>query len=152
MVQKLAAGLGGVGKGNLDKVLPRIQGNVSTGFVGSGRASEALTAALARAGLVWSIQDGQLDVHAPGEAGVMTVPDLSPSTGLIGSPEFAAPPKPGKPQRIKFRCLLRPEIRPRSLVVLRSARHSGTFRVEKVTHSGDARAVPWYSDAEATQV
>lgn len=71
---------------------------------------------------------------------------IGPESGLVGTPEFASPPHPGKPQQVKVRCLLNPLLRPFSRIILQSVFHRGHFRCMAITHSGDNYGREWYTD------
>jgi hypothetical protein len=118
----------------------------------SGRGLDEVQRICKSVGLRCTVVDGQLEIFPdtptsqsgayPGE----TIPDLTPQTGLIGSPE------PTKNAFIKFRCLLRPEIKPlRRVRVVWSVHPEGLYvRAAKVTHLGDTRGQEWYTDVEGT--
>lgn len=140
-----------LGKGDLSGGL----GQFLNGVVLSGNAYGA-TDKLVRAAdpeLSWTIQDGKLLIWKGKEtvpAGQGTL--LSQTTGLIGSPEYAAPKKvdPTQPalKLLKAKSLLNPALRPLMLVRMESATVTGNFRVNKVTHRGDSHGSEWYSDLE----
>lgn len=71
---------------------------------------------------------------------------IGAESGLVGAPEFASPPHPGKPQQIKVRCLLNPQLRPWSRVILKTTQHPGQYRCMGIVHSGDSYGREWYSD------
>lgn len=154
VVKKVAARLG-VGLGNLEKQAPAMTGEFAQGYAAHGPASRELERALAAAGFEFSIQDEQLLVLKPGDASGVQVPELSPASGLIGSPEFGSPEtihaqtkKTGKPL-IKVRALLNGKIKIGSQVVLRCARHDGPVIVKKLEHIGDTAGGDWYTNFEA---
>lgn len=145
----------GLGLGNLEKQAPAMTGEFVQGYVAHGPASRELDRALAAAGYEWSIQDEQLLVLKRGDSSGVQVPDLSPSSGLVGSPEFGSPEsihkqdkKTGKPL-IKVRSLINAKIKIGSQVVLRCARHNGPVLVKKLEHVGDTAGGDWYTNFEA---
>lgn len=151
VVQNLAGKLG-LGLGNVTTKAAALSQRFDQGFAASGPVSRELDRVLAAAGLTWSVQDGDLQILAPDEPGALLVPELSPETGLIGSPEFGAPLKKGGRPLVKFRCLLDGKIKPGGRVELRSERHRGPIRVVKLEHTGDTAGGDWYTDCEGTPV
>jgi len=75
------------------------------------------------------------------------IPELSPSSGLIGSPEFGAAEK-NKGPVVKFKSLLDGRIKPGGRVKLNSLRYTGEVRVTKLSHSGDTAGGDWYTACE----
>lgn len=53
-------------------------------------------------------------------------------------------------KRVEFTSLLLPQIRPNSLVTLKSNEVDGTYLVEKITYTGDNMGKDWTIEAEAT--
>ena len=118
----------------------------------SGPARQVLDKITGRAGLSWSIQDGDLQildrVDASQGRGVL----LTPDTGLIESPRklddeesFTERRRGAGYEVVSF---LNPKIRPGEVVVIESRDVSGQFRVDTVEHSGSVRGQDWYSTAE----
>ena len=95
------------------------------------------------AGLEFSIQDGQVQILDKGKATNDEAVILSPSTGLIGSPQ------PGEKGIVRARSLLDGAIRPAGRIVIDSERIDGIFRIERAEHSGDNFGSDWYTDVEA---
>jgi hypothetical protein len=116
------------------------------GVVLSGKVSEILDTYCATAGYTWSIQDGQLQVLASTETLVEAVVKVSPSTGLVGSPEL------GEEGVVTFRSLLQGKIRPGKRVILDSKSVKGTFKVQRVTYIGDTWGTDWYSEVEGKPI
>jgi hypothetical protein len=102
---------------------------------------------LAELGLEHTVQDEEVIVY-PKNGTTRDVYVITPESGLVGSPEYAAPPHPGKPKLLKIRTLMIPELRQRSLIQLQSAAHSGSFVLREVTHTGDTHSNDWFSDME----
>lgn len=137
-----------VDPGNAFSQCDRLEGKFLQGYTLHGKAATELDRILRPRGFTHSIQDGRLqilkgDEHAKGQAFLLT-----PDTGLVGSPELSAPAKEKGPPRLKVKAFLQPAIRPGSTVEVRSRLHTGQFRVEKVTHSGDTSGGDWYSSLE----
>lgn len=115
-----------------------------SGLVLSGRLRDALDELLGDS-YQWAIQDGQLEIHAAGEAGPARAVVIAPDSGLIGSPERTD-------KGVGFSCTLLPELRPRRLLMLESALVSGWYRATKVSHDCDSRGITWQSSVEAVPV
>lgn len=117
------------------------------GYVVHGPVQASLDDLVGGLGFHWSIQDGALQVLAPGEALTIAIPEISPSTGLIGSPEMGTAEKKGQPALVKFRSLIIPT-RPGALVHLTSNRYNGNVRVKKCDFTGDTAGGDWYTDIQ----
>jgi hypothetical protein len=144
----------GINTGNLDEVLGAggFRGNLTQfahGYTAHGKASAELDKLLKTAGLSWSIQNGALqllkgDAPAKGQAVL-----LSPTTGLIGSPDHGTPDKKGKPSKLIVKSLLQPQIVCGGRIEVQSAAVKGQFRVEALEHSGDSTEGDWLTKIEA---
>lgn len=121
------------------------------GHAAHGRASRELDRVLKGDGWEWSVQDGQLRVRRPGEPTLERIVELSPETGLIGSPEYGSPEKKGGKPIIKIRSLLQSDLRVGGQVVVTSERQTGTLLVNRLTHTGDTAGNEWYTDLEVVQ-
>lgn len=117
-----------------------------------GPAQRELTRVLAAFGLEWSFQDEKLQVLLPLGVKAGQAILISQDTGMIGSPEFGAPPKDGKPPTLHVKTMLEPRIGAGSQVVVRSLGINGAFRVNRCIHEGDTHAEPWYTTLECTQL
>lgn len=143
-IQKAASAIG-LPVGNLSTHLSNARGGVdrfARGVVLSGSAPGQLDKLLKTAGYGWSIQDGQLQILAPKETMPGMAVKLTPSTGLIGSPER------GDKGLTKAKALIQPGLLPGNRVVLESAVVVGTFRVEKSEFKGDSHGTDWYVEME----
>jgi hypothetical protein len=140
------------------------------GHVAFGKVATELDDLLTGRGFTWSIQDGQLQVlkvdGAVGEDAIL----LSPTTGLVGSPEHGNPEKQVPvsqvsgtaedvgftvsaknrtgPAVLKAKSLLQPGFRPGRKVKIVSKGTNGIFRIQTVVHTGDTFGGEWYSDLE----
>lgn len=119
------------------------------GWAAQGLAQRELSRLLGAFGLTWSAQDGQVQIMARGESLTVSIPEIAPDSGLIGSPEVGSPEKKGGPALVKFRSLLLPQARPGARVSLRSERYKGTMKVKKATHTGDTAGGDWFTEIEA---
>lgn len=133
---------------NSELLTPRFDRSVSL----FGAAQIELTRLLDKINLFWSIQDGQLQILGPEEVQSGQVIEISQDTGMIGSPEIGAPIEAGKPPILNVTTLLEPRITPGRLIVVDSKVTQGTFRVERVTHTGDTRGPQWDSQIEAKPI
>jgi hypothetical protein len=140
----------GVGEGNSTEIAAaaRLETGDTTypeGTVLSGQAARELTRILAGLGLRWSVQHGQLQILRRGESLQTQAVRLSPSTGLVGSPEV------GSRGRATVRALLSPELWPGRVVVLQSERIEGRYVVRAVTYTGDSHGNDWLAECELAQ-
>ncbi len=148
VVRKLADALG-LGLGNFDQISTKLASSkFEQGIVTHGPASSELTKVLAKAGITWSIQDGELQFQRDDLRIGPQIPELAPDSGLIGSPEFGSPVVKGGPRLLTFKCLLDADLRPGGRVAIKSERHSGVVRIWKVEHNGDTAGGDWYTQAE----
>ncbi len=120
------------------------------GYTAAGRSVLDLDKVLKAAGIEWSIQDGVLQLVAPGKATQATAYVLSADSGLIGSPDHGAPGPLGEPPMLKAKCLLNGGITPARAIRLESVSRAGFYRVETVEHVGDTHGQDWTSSIEAT--
>jgi hypothetical protein len=146
VVNVLASALG-LGLGNVPLVVDQLSAQYVNGFSAFGSASRELTRVLSGQKLSWSVQDGELLILRDNEDTGRMIPDLSPSSGLIGSPEFGAAEK-NKGPVVKFKSLLDGRIKPGGRVKLNSLRYTGEVRVTKLSHSGDTAGGDWYTACE----
>lgn len=136
--------------GNLSDVLakPRKVQTFKHGFTAFGPASQVLDKAARAAGLLWSVQQGALQFHFPGEPIQTRAFRLSSQSGLIGSPERSAPDKKNKQVVVKCRSLLNHQLVPGYVVILDAEDVKGEFIMRKVNHKGDSHGSDWFSDLE----
>lgn len=135
--------------GNAFARAKEISAQFTSGYVQNAKASTELTTLLEPHGMTWSIQDGRIEILRPNESLPEEAPLISPTTGLIGSPEMGTPAKPGARGVLKVRTLLQPRIRPGQRFQLQSQSRSGVFVAQKVTHAGDTFGNDWFTDIEA---
>lgn len=138
-----------VDPGNSQQKLAGIVDQYVSGYAAQGKASAQLDSILTGQGLEWSIQDGRLQILAPGETSTDSAVLINAQSGLIGSPEHGSPEVLGGPGLLKVKCLLLPTVRPGRKIKVESLNVNGFFRVEKVAHTGDTFAGEWYTTAEA---
>lgn len=135
-----------------------VSGQYANGWAFVGKARDALTEVLAPIGKSWTIQNEQLVIITPGEVVQRTGLLISPSTGLIGSPEALSDQDERQvetedvPKRWKIKSLLFPQIFPGAELRIESDVVNGAFKVETVVQSGDNYEGEFVSEAEVVQV
>lgn len=122
------------------------------GYTLKGKAVDALDVLLNSNGYEWSIQNNRLQVLKEGETVLEEAVQLSPETGLVGSPEHGSSEKKGGAGMVKLRSLLQPRLRPAGKVIVESEGVRGTLRIQSVDHRGDTAGSDWYSELEAIPV
>lgn len=117
----------------------------------SGPSEKQMGQVLAKHGYGYSIQDGKLQILATGAARTDVAHVIDESTGLVGSPEFGLEQGEGGTKRaqLKLRTLVYPAIVPGSRLAVTSRAVQGQFKADKVKHTGDTHAQPWYTEIEA---
>lgn len=115
---------------------PELQRQFATGLSMAGRAAVELTRLLEPLGLRWSIQDGVLVVLDDTSVTPGAPLLVDQNAGVIGSPVYAPPSRPGDRPVLTVRCLLFPEITPGGYVRVKTRSVSGDFRVESTSHEG----------------
>lgn len=116
------------------------------GFSFSGNAGEGLSKLVRSFGMTPTVQDGKFTAFESARGVKRTGFRLSPSSGLVGSPEV------GDKGSAKVRSLLLPSVRPGHRIDIESTAVNGTYRVQKVLHTGSLRGQDWYSDLELKPV
>lgn len=131
------------------EVTPDLQRQFATGISIQGPARDELTRLLAPFGYTWSIQDGKIQIlkDADPRPGVALL--ISKDTGLIGTPEYAAPENIKKPPTLTIRHLLYRSVTPGGLVRVKSKGTDGVFKVQRVKHHGDTHGDEWTTEIEA---
>ncbi len=105
-------------------------------------------------GALFYVNDRKINLVKPGDLPEGKIVDLSPSSGLIGTPEQ-------NDSSIKAKCLLNPLLNVNKLVHIsnefvqetnrigKASLSSGVYKIIKLTHSGDTHGNNWYTDFEA---
>lgn len=150
VIKSLGTSLG-LELGNLNDQVAKIDEVFDHGFAAVGSAARAFDKAIQSIKKSWSIQDGQLQILDPyaNEVVDLPIPEISPTSGLIGSPEMGAPKKKGGSPLVKFTSLLIPT-KPGAKVKLVSERYDGYVRVESCSFEGDTAGGSWYSIIDGT--
>jgi hypothetical protein len=143
------ANASGLQVGNVPSQVPKLSTRFDQGWVAHGKARAEIGRLLRSLGYRWSVQDGQLQVLARGETLEQLIPEISSTTGLVGSPEMGSPEKKGQAALIRLVSLLTP-VRPGGKVRLKSSRYDGEITLKRVEHDGDTAGGPWYSAMEGT--
>ena len=113
------------------------------GFTVAGPARDALDEVTESLGVKWSLQDGEIIITRPGEGLDQLAYLVTPSSGLIGTPEKT---KKG----IKFSMLLNGKVKPRRPVAIKSRDFDGFFIPKTVTHVLDSGfGKDFYTQVEA---
>jgi hypothetical protein len=139
-------------------------------MVFDGPVAAGLTGLLESIGLTWSIQRGALQLREKGKPLNMSAILLSPSTGLLGSPEasidssvslgnpqqFAAgaalktkKQKPHDTSIVKFKAMLIPGLVPGRKVVLQSSEFNGGYYITEIEAVGQSWGGSWEANCIA---
>ena len=116
------------------------------GVVLTGSAAQVLQRLMLSLGFEYSIQNGALQILEIGEPLAGTATELTPDTGMVGSPSI------DNEGTLTIQCLMIPEIFPGRLLVVESEFLSGNFRVESCKYTGDTAGNDWYIDIEAKKL
>jgi len=150
-ILKFLANKTGLQIGNVPTEVANLTQSFDHGYTVHGPVWRSLSELARSVGYTVSIQAGTVQILRPGatlgNGSTSEVPEITPDTGLIGSPEMGTPEKKGKPQLVKFRSLMRPST-PGAVVKLRSDRYDGFLRVKKCSFDGDTAGGPYYTDYE----
>lgn len=152
----LVIGSFGLGKGEVSGV----DGQVLNGATFSGSSRDVMNDLAGKTNTEWSIQNGLVQMVPINRYTNLPVivlqsignPHDPTNTGLIGSPTLSGfnNSKEKKFAGIEFTSLLQPGIVPGRRVQISSKFvPKGIYVVKKVTHNGDTRSGPWYSECEA---
>lgn len=103
-------------------------------------------------GFTHSIQDGRLQILKATTAHTTEAIIIAQDTGMVGSPEFGTPDKKSGKPVLTVKTLLKPRVFPGGLIRVEARAITGTFRVDRVTHSGDTHGSDWYTTIEAKEL
>ena len=117
-----------------------------------GPAERELSTLLTPAGIGWSIQDGRFVALKTTQAREGQAIVIQEGDGMVGSPAITAAKKPGETPSLGVKTLIDPRITPGCKIDVRSRDVNGLFRVEKLDHTGDFRAVDWYTQIRAKRL
>ena len=130
----------GLGKGAQQNI-PTV--NFANGLALSGPVRNHLDTVTKPNELEWSIQDESLQIFPKKETLLNSLVELSPQSGLIGSPSKTD-------KGVEFKSLIQPPLVPGKEVKLTSKYINGVFKLRKVTHDGDSHEGTFLSECEAT--
>ncbi len=152
VIEEVAKSMGDIGIGNLKAIATsgKLPGGGGAAFVNgvtvSGNASRELNRIVRSAGLEWSIQDKTFQLLEAGQALQTKAVELTPESGLIGSPTI------GNDGVLNFTALLNSDILPGKQLEVKSALIDGRFRVERCDYIGDTAGNDWYVQGEAKEL
>lgn len=113
------------------------------GGVISGKIKDVLDQITERMGISWNVQDGELHVGSTTKTDDATAVELTPDTGLIGSPTR-------REKGVELMAFINPGLRPNKTIKVESTTFPpGFFRIRKVQYSGDTRGANWFAKIEA---
>lgn len=141
VVEKCAAAMG-LGLGNILEVESLLSQTYTGGTVLDGPAATELSGVLRRAGIVYSIQDGNLQFLQTGKGLRVKAVLLDAYSGLVDSPERDTQ------GLVKATTLVNPDVVVGGFVYLDSRDLKGTFRVTKVTCECTTFGRDWYQHLE----
>ena len=124
--------------------------NFARGYTAAGKSKEIMDALTKSVGYTWSVQDGAFAFVKVGAASSAKAIKISTATGMVGSPDHAAPEKKGGKPILKVKVLLQPSIKCGSVIDVEASGIRGQFTVDEVTHTGDSHGLPWYTEIKAT--
>jgi hypothetical protein len=145
LVDKVGKPLTGVSLQQLQKGLAGK--TVKHGKSINGNAADELRLFCKEAGLNFSIQDDQISIDKADQVDGAEIFEWGPATGLVGSPEYASPPQPGKPQLVKARGLLFPTLKVGARLKIADDTHDGEYKIRKIVHSGDTHGADFNTEA-----
>jgi hypothetical protein len=141
----------GLQVGNIPDTVANVTVGFDQGYSVQGPVMRSIDRLAKSIGYTVSVQDQTLQILLPGHALDAEVPEISPTTGLIGSPQTGTPEKKGGPALVEFRSLLQPT-RPGAKVHLKSARYDSDVRVKKCSFLLDTHSENWYTDFKGTLI
>jgi len=118
---------------------PELRSALANGISVKGPTRDVLTRLLAPYNYHWSVQNGKLVILRDEEIIANQAALVNASSGLIGSPQRAAPDKATGRSEVTCEVALWPELTPGQAVQLESEDISGTFKLIQITHVGDTR-------------
>lgn len=150
-VLRYMANASGLQIGNIDDAAAATTQVFDQGYVVHGAWQKSMDRLCKSLDLGWSIQAETLQVLSPNGSLQAQIPLISPSTGLIGSPQMGTPEKKSGTQLLKFKALLQPT-RPSARVHLKSERYDADVIVKKCRFVGDTHGDEWYTEIEGSIV
>ncbi len=171
--EALGLGLGNVANFEADAQIEGIGATLPAQMSLSGSVAKQLTRLLSSMGLTWSVQRGNLQVLSRGKPLDLGAVRISPTTGLLGSPEaaidstvslgnpqqfaFGAKAKTIKPKKpkdsgiLKLMTLLIPGVVPGRKIVLESDAYNGGYMISECRYRGQSWAPVWQVESVVRQ-
>lgn len=120
----------------------------------SGTTAEAIEEIGRESGAKIHVQDGQLEALGPDETSPSPAVEVTPASGLIGTPQIFARPETPSVQLVRFQTALLPGLVPGRRIELDARAIAGQFRIEKARHEGDTHGGDgaWASTIEAKRI
>jgi hypothetical protein len=139
---------------NLASFSELTQRKFASGVTLSGRAHFELTRLLDPLHIIWNIQDGLIYLFRKDEPRQRSEPDLivSEQEGMMGSPEYGAPPPDGKRPVLHVKTQLDARYVPGKAIRVEArafSKGANRFRLSRVRHEGDTWNGPWETQLEA---
>lgn len=135
-----------------DAAARELRAQFAGGLALTGAAQTELTRLLTPFGMSWSVQDGALQILRPDEHRANAAIVVSQAEGMIGSPEYGAPPKKHSKPILSVSVALNPRMIPGGRISVDSRNVKGIFRIERVVHRGDTHGDEWQTDLECKSV
>lgn len=136
----------GIGRGNLQDFASQPLEGASATFVNGtvlyGWASEEIDQIVRSMGLRWSVQNGNFQGLVRGRPLQTSAVRLSPTTGLVGSPEV------DEKGNVKATALIQPGLDPGRKILLESRKLTGGYEVKRVEYSGSTYSGDYYANLE----
>lgn len=171
VARALGVGLGNVTSSEAGATVSGIGSSLPHTMTFSGSAVKALERVVKSLGLTWSIQNGVLQILPKGTPLKVQAFRITPTSGLVGSPESAIdatlslgnpqqfapgakqktahPPKPKSPGILRLRTLLIPTMRPGAPIILESAAFNGNYFLTEVEYVGQSWSQSWHCNCVA---
>jgi hypothetical protein len=151
VVLEVAKSMGGIGLGNLQKLLkkgalPTKRKKFVKGVTVSGPSKKELRRLMLASGLEWSIQNSKFQVLEANKTLQTVAYVLSKDTGLLGSPVS------DNKGNLEVTCHLNPQIVPGRQIEVRSKYVKGFYRCVRVEYRGSYPGGEWRNSIEATRI
>ena len=132
----------GVGQGNVDSAVALLQSKgvaslYGSGVVLTGNVARQLTDFCRSAQVMWSVQDGKMEITDLGKPLEGKAFELSSDTGLIGSPTIDSKGV------VSATTLMLPDLRPNVQVSFKAKHLTGVFKVIQCEYSGQTNGADW---------
>lgn len=146
MVDGVKAGIKDSARALLRGEFAEVGKSLAEGFSVDGFVGDELPRVLRSGGLEYSVQNGEIQILPIGKALGDVAVKLTPTTGLVGSPEV------GDKGKITVRCLLTSKVYPGRKIKVESQNVSGVYRCHTISYVGQTDGNDWYCDIEAEPI